>query len=59
MAKFVNCNEVDPSSDCQQVIRGSTEEELRKNAAEHIKQHGLLEMNPELVARIKALTKEE
>ena len=54
MGKMVECAKVDPSSGCNHVVRGQTEEEVLKNAAEHAKQHGIREVTPEL--RAKALT---
>jgi predicted small metal-binding protein len=41
MGKIVECAKVDPSSGCTHVVRGNTEEEVLKNAAEHAKQHGI------------------
>ena len=41
MSLIVDCNKVNPSTGCQHVVRGETEEELMKNAAEHAKEHGL------------------
>ena len=38
MAKIIECAKVDPSSGCQHVIRGNTEDEVLKNAMEHAKQ---------------------
>ncbi|HTK43397.1 MAG TPA: DUF1059 domain-containing protein [Gemmatimonadales bacterium] len=54
MGKMVECAKVDPSSGCKHVIRGATDEEVMKNAAEHAKQHGIREMTPELMAKVKA-----
>ncbi len=34
MAKILECAKVDPSSGCQHVVRGETEEEVLKKAAE-------------------------
>jgi predicted small metal-binding protein len=59
MAKMLECAKVDPSSGCTHVIRGATEDEVVKNAAEHAKQHGLREMTPELMARVKANIRNE
>ena len=59
MAKIVECSTVDPSSGCKHVVRGQTEEEVLKNAAEHAKQHGILEVTPELRAKVKAAIREE
>ena len=52
--KVVECAKVDPSSGCNYVVRGNTEEELMANAAEHAKEHGIREASPELMQSIKA-----
>jgi predicted small metal-binding protein len=54
MAKIVECAKVDPSSGCQHIVRGETEEEVLQKAAEHAKQHGIRQVTPDLVARVKA-----
>jgi predicted small metal-binding protein len=54
MAKILECAKVDPSSGCQHVVRGETEEEVLTKAAEHAKEHGIREVTPELMARVKA-----
>ena len=54
MAKILECSKVDPSSGCQHVIRGETEEEVLRKAAEHAKEHGIREVTPELIAHVKA-----
>jgi predicted small metal-binding protein len=46
MAKILECAKVDPSSGCQHIIRGETEEEVLKKAAEHAKEHGIREVTP-------------
>jgi len=43
---------VDPSSGCTQVIRGV--EELMQKAAEHAKEHRILQVTLELIERAKA-----
>jgi predicted small metal-binding protein len=58
MAKILECAKVDPASGCQHVIRGETEEEVLKQAAEHAKEHGIREITPELLARVKANIRE-
>lgn len=52
--KKLECAKVDPSSGCNYVIRGRSEDEILANAAEHAKSHGLREFTPDLMARIKA-----
>jgi predicted small metal-binding protein len=54
MAKIIECAKVDPSSGCQHVVRGETEEEVLQKAAEHAKEHGIRQVTPELMARVKA-----
>ncbi|NUP07596.1 MAG: DUF1059 domain-containing protein [Polyangiaceae bacterium] len=54
MEKVVECSKVDPSSGCQAVIRGEDEQEVLKKAAEHAKQHGIRQVTPELIERVKA-----
>ncbi len=54
MAKILECAKVDPSSGCKHVIRGETEEEVLQKAAEHAKGHGIRQVTPELVERLKA-----
>jgi predicted small metal-binding protein len=39
-------------------VRGDTEEELLKNAAEHAKEHGM-EPTPELLAMVKGYMEDE
>jgi predicted small metal-binding protein len=59
MAMIVDCGKVDPSTGCSHVVRGETEEELMKNAAEHAKEHGIVEVTPELMERVRANIQEE
>jgi predicted small metal-binding protein len=59
MSKIIDCNKVNPSSDCHHVVRGETEEELLENAKAHAKEHGFTEVTPELIAMIKANIEEE
>jgi predicted small metal-binding protein len=54
MAKIVECAKVDPSSGCKQIIRGSTEQEVIQKATEHAKQHGIREMTPDMMQKVKA-----
>ena len=59
MGKMVECAKVDPASGCTHVVRGNTEEDVLKNAAEHAKQHGIREVTPELRAKLKAAIRDE
>ncbi len=59
MGKVLECAKVDPSSGCTHVVRGQTEEELLKNAMEHAKEHGIRQVTPELMAKVKAAIRDE
>lgn len=59
MGRIVECAKIDPSSGCQHVVRGKTDEEVVRNAMEHAKQHGTREATPELMAKVKAAIREE
>jgi predicted small metal-binding protein len=54
MAKTLACADVDPSSGCQHVVRGETEEDILRQAGAHASEHGIREVTPELLARVKA-----
>jgi predicted small metal-binding protein len=54
MAKMLECAKVDPSSGCRHIIRGETVEQVLQKAAEHAKEHGIREVTPELMERVKA-----
>jgi predicted small metal-binding protein len=58
MTKVVNCRDV--GFDCEGVIRAETEEEALKLVAEHAKEvHGMEEVPPEVVEKVRAVMKEE
>lgn len=59
MGKIIECAKVDPSSGCTYVVHGATEEELLKNAMEHAKSHGIREVTPELMEKVKAAIRDE
>jgi predicted small metal-binding protein len=59
MGKVIECAKVDPSSGCAHIVRGKTEEEVLKNAMEHAKQHGIRQMTPELMEKVKAAVHDE
>lgn len=59
MPKIVDCAKVDPSTGCSHVVRGETEEELLKNAERHAREHGIVEVTPELMERVKANIRDE
>lgn len=58
MEKVIHCRDV--GFDCDGVIRANTEEEAIKMAAEHAqKAHGLKELTPEVVAKVKSVMRDE
>ena len=59
MGKMVDCGKVDPSTGCSHVVHGETEEDLMKNAAEHAREHGIVEVTPELMERVRANIQDE
>jgi predicted small metal-binding protein len=59
MGKVINCSEVVPESGCDHVVRGATEDEALRNAAEHAKEHGIVEVTPEIMDRVKAAMHDE
>ncbi len=59
MGKVIHCAKVVPESGCPHSIRGATEEEVIKNAGEHAKEHGIVEVTPELVQRLKSFIENE
>jgi len=54
MPKLLECAKVDPSSGCQHVVQGETEEEVLQKAAQHAQEHGIREVTPEVMERVKA-----
>lgn len=58
MSKVIHCNKVNPSSECDHVIRGETEEEILQQARVHAKEHGL-EPTPELLEQVRGFIEEE
>lgn len=59
MGKIVDCGKVDSSTGCSHVVRGETEEELMRNAQEHAREHGIVEVTPELMERVRANIQDE
>jgi predicted small metal-binding protein len=59
MEKVLYCNKVDPSSDCKEVIRGKTNEEVLRKVKIHAKEHGIREITPALLEKVKASIEEE
>ncbi|HZI66679.1 MAG TPA: DUF1059 domain-containing protein [Thermoanaerobaculia bacterium] len=58
MAKIIECHKVNPSSDCDHVVRGRDEDELMANARVHAREHGL-EPTPELMDQVRSFIEEE
>jgi predicted small metal-binding protein len=57
MTKSISC--ADAGADCSWSTTAETEEEILNKVAQHAKEdHPELEVNPELVAKIKSLIKE-
>ncbi len=59
MGKIIDCNKLNPASGCTHVVRGETEQELLKNAEAHAKEHGIVDVTPELLEQIKANIEDE
>ncbi len=57
MAKTIRCR--DGGFDCNEVVRGQTEEEVLQKAAEHARRDHNLEVTPELAAQVRTLIKDE
>ena len=58
MEKVIRCRDV--GFDCDGVIKAKTEEEALQLAAEHARnEHGLQEVTPEVVEKIKSVMTEE
>lgn len=54
MSFILECGKVDPASGCQYVARGETVEEILGKVGEHAKEHGIREVTPELMEKVKA-----
>jgi predicted small metal-binding protein len=58
MSKALACRDV--GLDCPVVIRGESEEEVLTKAAQHADaDHGIKEITPELLAKVKSVIKTE
>jgi predicted small metal-binding protein len=53
VTKLLECARVDPSSGCQHVVQGDTEEEVLTKAAEHAGEHGIREVTSELIEQVR------
>ncbi len=59
MAKIINCSDMG-ASDCTFVARGETMEEVLSVGAEHGKAvHGITDLTPEVVEKVKSLIRDE
>jgi predicted small metal-binding protein len=59
MSKALYCNKVNPSSNCNHVVRGNTVEEVLSKAKTHAKEHGLLEISPALLKKLESAIEDE
>ncbi len=58
MTKVVHCRDV--GFDCEGVIRAETEEEALKLVAEHAKEvHGMQEVTPDVVEKVRTVMRDE
>jgi predicted small metal-binding protein len=58
MTKVIHCRQV--GFDCDGVIRAETEQEALRLAAEHARTvHGVREITPEVVAKVKEAIRDE
>ncbi|MFQ5879290.1 MAG: DUF1059 domain-containing protein [Dehalococcoidia bacterium] len=57
MAKVLSCREA--GFDCDEVVRGQTEEEVLQKGAEHAKQAHNMEVTPEVAQQVRALIRDE
>jgi predicted small metal-binding protein len=58
MGKIIECHKVNPSSECDHVVRGRDDDELLANARVHAREHGL-EPTPELMEQVRSFIEEE
>jgi len=58
MEKVIRCRDV--GFDCNGVIKAKTEDEALKLVAEHaMKVHGLKEITPEIIKKVKSVIRDE
>ena len=57
MAKVIRCR--DGGFDCNEVVRGQTEEEVLQKAGEHAKRDHNIDVTPELAQQVRALIRDE
>jgi len=53
MSLILECGKVDPASGCQYVARGETVEEILEKVGKHAKDHGIREVTPELMEKVR------
>ena len=58
MGKIIECHKVNPSSECDHVVRGRDEYEVMANAKVHASEHGL-EATPELMEQVRTFIEDE
>ena len=58
MGKIIECHKVNPTSECDHVVRGHDEDELLANAQVHAREHGL-EPTPELMNQVRSFIEED
>jgi predicted small metal-binding protein len=58
MPKVLYCSKINPSSKCNQVIRGSTIKEILQKAGAHAIEHGLA-LGPELLKKVEDAIEDE
>jgi predicted small metal-binding protein len=52
--KIIECYRVDPSSGCTHIVHGKDEQEVLRKAAEHAKEHGIREVTPEMMRKVRS-----
>jgi predicted small metal-binding protein len=58
MAKVLRCRDV--GLDCEGELRGQTEEDILRQAAEHAQDvHNIQDMSPDLVQKVRAAIRDE
>ena len=55
--KTITCRDVGP--DCAFTASADTEEELLQKVAAHASEHGIVEVTPELIEKVKSAIKDE
>lgn len=58
MTLQVDCAKVNPATGCTTVLQAETEDELMQKVAVHAKDHGIVDVTPELITQVKAAIEE-